>query len=50
MSVQSAKPASPIRLYEELPKVCVFSAHKIFTNFCAAFTNKMSHFKILVMP
>ena len=45
MSVQnvgSVKPASPIRLlYEELPKVYVFSAHKIFTTFCASFPNRI---------
>ena len=51
VSVQPAKPASPIRfLYEELPNVCVFSAHKMFTTFCAPFSNRISHFKILSMP
>ena len=51
MSVQPAKPASPIRLLcEQLPKVYVFSAHKIFTAFCAPFSNRISHFKILAMP
>ena len=40
MSVQPVKPASPIRLlYKELPKVYVFSAHSIFTTFCASFPN-----------
>ena len=35
VSVQPAKPALPIRfVYEELPNVYVFSAHKIFTTFC----------------
>ena len=38
VSVQPVKPALPIRfLYEELPNVYVFSAHKMFTTFCAAF-------------
>ena len=51
VSVQPAKPALPIRfLYEELPNVCVFSAHKIFTTFCFLFPNRISHFKILIMP
>ena len=50
VSVQSAKPALPIRfLYEELPNVHVFSAHKMFTTFCAPFPNRISHFKILAM-
>ena len=40
MSVQPAKPALDIRLlYEKLPKVYVFSAHKVFTTFCAPFPN-----------
>ena len=51
VSVLSAKPASPILfLYEELPKVYVFSAHKMFTTFCAPFLSRISHFKILAMP
>ena len=42
MSVQPVKPASPIRLlYEELPKVYVFSARKIFTTFCGSFPNRI---------
>ena len=40
VSVQPAEPAIPIRfLYEELPNVYVFSAHKMFTTFCAPFPN-----------
>ena len=51
VSVQPAKPASPIRLLcKEIPKVYEFSAHKIFTTFCAPFPNRISHFKILAMP
>ena len=51
VSVQPAKPASPIRLLcEELSNVYVFSAHKMFTTFCAPFPNRISHFKILAMP
>ena len=51
VSVQRAKPVLPIRfLYEELPKVCVFSAHKMFTTFCTLFPNRISRFKILAMP
>ena len=39
VSVQPAKPASPIRfLCQQLPKVYVFSADKIFTTFCAFFS------------
>ena len=38
VSVQAAKPAIRI-LYEELPNVYVFSAHKMFTTFCAPFPN-----------
>ena len=50
MSVQPAKPALPIRfLCEELTNVYVFSAHKMFTTFCAPFANRTSHFKILAM-
>ena len=46
MSVQPAKPASTIRLlFEELPKVNVCSAHKIFTTFCTLFPNRISHFQ-----
>ena len=38
VSVQAAKPVLPIRfLYEELPNVYVFPAHKVFTTFCAFF-------------
>ena len=51
VSVQPAKPALPIRfLYEELPKVYVFFAHKMFATFCAPFSFKISHIKILAMP
>ena len=51
VSVQPAKPASPIKLLcEELLKVYVFSAHKIFTTLSAPFANKISHFKILAIP
>ena len=51
VSVQPAKPVSSIRfLYEELPKVYVFSAHKMFTAFCGPFANRISHFKIVAMP
>ena len=51
VSVQPAKPASPIRLLcEELSKIYVFSAHKIFTTFCAPFCNRISDIKILAMP
>ena len=51
MSVQPAKPALPIRfLYEELPNVYVFFAHKMFMTFCAPLPNRISHFKILAMP
>ena len=51
VSVQPAKLALPIRfLYRELPKVYVFSAHKIFTTFCVPFPNKISDFKVLAMP
>ena len=49
VSVQPAKPSLPIRcLYKT--NVYVFSAHKIFTTFCALFPNRISHFKILAMP
>ena len=38
VSVQPAKPTSPIWfLYQELPKVYVYSAHKIFTTFVLLF-------------
>ena len=37
-------------LYEEVIKFYVFSAHKIFTTFCASFPNRISHFKIMAMP
>ena len=51
VSVQPAKPAPPIRLLcEELPKIHVFSAHWIFTTFCASFPNRVFHFKIVAMP
>ena len=51
VSVQPAKPASPIRfLYEELPNVYVFSAHKMFNTFYAPFPNRISNFKIQAMP
>ena len=50
-SVQPVKPASRVRfLYEQLPKVRVFSAHKMSTTICASFSNRISHFKMLVMP
>ena len=50
-SVQPAKPPLPMRfLYDELPNVYVFSAHKMFTTFCALFLNRTSDFKILAMP
>ena len=43
--------ASPVRLLcEELPKVYVFSADKIFTTLCAPFGDRISHFKIVSMP
>ena len=49
--VQPAKLVLPIRfLYKELLNVYVFSAHKMFTTFCAPFPNRISYFKILVMP
>ena len=45
--VQPAKPDSPVRLLrDQLPKVYVFSAHKIITIFCPPFPNRISHFKI----
>ena len=51
MTIQPAKPASPIRLLcEQLPNVYVFSADKIFTTLCAPFSDRISHFKILDMP
>ena len=51
VSVHPAKPALPIGfLYEELPNVYVFSAHGMFTTFCAPFPNRISYFKILAMP
>ena len=51
VSVQATKPVLPIRLlYKQLPKVYVFSAHQMFTTFCAPFPNRISHFKILAMP
>ena len=50
MLIQPAKPAAPFRLLcEELPKVYVFSAHKIFTTFCAPFSNRISCFQVLAM-
>ena len=46
VSVQPAKPTLPVRfLYEELPKVYVFSAHKIFTTLCAPFPNRIISFQ-----
>ena len=49
--VQPAKPVLPLRfLYDELPNVYVFSAHKMFTTLCAPFPNGISHFKIPAMP
>ena len=51
VSVQPTMPALPIRfLYEQLPNVYVYSAHKMFTTFCAPFPNRISLFKILAMP
>ena len=51
VSVRPAKPASPIRLlFEELPKVYAFSAHKMFTTFCVPFPNRISRFKSLARP
>ena len=51
LSVQLAKPASPIGLLcEQLPKVYVLSAYKIFTTWRAPFPNRISDFKILAMP
>ena len=51
VSVQPAKPASLIGLLcVELLNVCVFSAHKMFTTFCAPFPHTISHFKVLAMP
>ena len=48
--VQPAKPASlNALLREELPKTCVSFTHKVFTTFCAPFSNRISHFKILAM-
>ena len=45
MSVQPAKPASLVGvLWEQLAKVCVFFAHKIFMTFCAPFSNRIFHF------
>ena len=46
----SVQPALPLRfLYEELPNVYVFFAHKMFTTFCAPFPNRIFYFKILAM-
>ena len=51
VSVQPAQPDLPIRfLYKELSNVRVFSAHKMFTTFCAPFSNRICRFKILAMP
>ena len=51
MSVQPAKPASPIALLcLELPKVYVFSADKIFTNLRVPFPDIISYFKVLALP
>ena len=51
VSDQVAKLASPIGLLcEQLPKVYVFFAHKIFMTFCALFPSRISHFKIPAMP
>ena len=52
VSVQPAKPTSPIKLSgKELPKLNVFSAHTIFTIYCASFSSRLSYFKIpLAMP
>ena len=50
-SIGSAGQAgSSIRLLcEELPKVDVFSAHKIFTTFCAPFPYRIFDFKVLAI-
>ena len=48
MSVQLASPIG--LLCEQLPKVYVFSADKIFMALCAPFPNEISDFKILAMP
>ena len=46
----SVQPALSIRfLCKELPKVYLLSAHRMFTSFCAAFPNGISHLKILAM-
>ena len=51
VSVQPAKLGLPIWfLYEELPNIYVFSAHKMFKTFYAPFPNRISHFKILALP
>ena len=51
VSVQPAKSALPIRfLYDQLPKVYVLSAHKIFTTYQVPFANRIFLFKILAMP
>ena len=45
------KPASSVGLLcEHLTKVYVFSAQKIFTTLCAPLPNRISNFKVLVMP
>ena len=47
MSFQPVKPASPIGfLCEELPKVYVFSVHKIFTAWCNSLPDGISDFKV----
>ena len=49
--VQPAKPDLSVRLLcNQLPNVYAFSAHKILIIFCAPFPNRISHFKILVVP
>ena len=54
VSVQPAKPASPIRLLcKELPKAYVFSVHtvKLSQLFVLLFDpHRTSHFKVLAMP
>ena len=48
ISVHPAKPASPmLHLSNQQPTVFVFSAHKIFTTWCAPFPNRIFDFEIL---
>ena len=51
MAFQPTNPALPIRLFcKELPNVYVFSEDRIFTTFCAPFSNRISCFKIVATP